>query len=135
VVRGFARCWQLAESSMTAMHPDASSGLMSCSQVENWTPVKHADCACGFSSRSTGRRERHSEGCVGARVGALRLLGVYVRADVSPTTGKARLGYRPLTKSIKRMVERVHALTEWRSDFLMSSELRLMMVFQPKTFE
>jgi hypothetical protein len=29
----------------------------------------------------------------------------------SPTTGKARLGYRPSKKSIKRMVERVHALT------------------------
>jgi hypothetical protein len=30
----------------------------------------------------------------------------------SPTTGKARLGYRPSKKSIKRMVERVHALTD-----------------------
>ena len=29
----------------------------------------------------------------------------------SPETGKARLGYRPSKKSIKRMVERVHALT------------------------
>jgi RNA-directed DNA polymerase len=27
-------------------------------------------------------------------------------------TGKVRLGYRPSTKSIKRMVERVHALTD-----------------------
>jgi hypothetical protein len=27
-------------------------------------------------------------------------------------TGKARLGYRPSKKSIKRMVERVHALTD-----------------------
>ena len=36
----------------------------------------------------------------------------------SPTTGKARLGYRPSKKSIKRMVEKVHALTDrahsWR---------------------
>ena len=30
----------------------------------------------------------------------------------SPVTGKARLGYRPSKKSIKRMVERVHALTD-----------------------
>ena len=30
----------------------------------------------------------------------------------SPTTGKARLGYRPSKKSIKRMVEKVHALTD-----------------------
>jgi RNA-directed DNA polymerase len=30
----------------------------------------------------------------------------------SPTTGKARLGHRPSKKSIKRMVERVHALTD-----------------------
>jgi hypothetical protein len=30
----------------------------------------------------------------------------------SPTTGKARLGYRPSKKSIKRMVEGVHALTD-----------------------
>ena len=29
----------------------------------------------------------------------------------SPVTGKARLGYRPSKKSLKRMVERVHALT------------------------
>jgi len=27
-------------------------------------------------------------------------------------TGKARLGYRPSKKSIKRMVEKVHALTD-----------------------
>jgi hypothetical protein len=27
-------------------------------------------------------------------------------------TGKARLGYRPSKKSIERMVERVHALTD-----------------------
>jgi RNA-directed DNA polymerase len=30
----------------------------------------------------------------------------------SPTTGKARLGCRPSKKSIKRTVERVHALTD-----------------------
>ena len=32
----------------------------------------------------------------------------------SPVTGKARLGQRPSQKSIKRMVERVHALTAER---------------------
>jgi RNA-directed DNA polymerase len=30
----------------------------------------------------------------------------------SPETGKARLGYRPSKKSLKRMVDRVHALTD-----------------------
>ena len=30
----------------------------------------------------------------------------------SAETGKARLGYRPSKKSIRRMVERVHALTD-----------------------
>ena len=29
----------------------------------------------------------------------------------SPETGRTRLGYRPSKKSLKRMVERVHALT------------------------
>ena len=29
----------------------------------------------------------------------------------SPKTGQARLGYRPSKKSIKRMVEKIHALT------------------------
>jgi hypothetical protein len=47
---------------MIATHPDASSDLMSCSQVENRTPVKHADCAFGSSRRCAGRRERHAEG-------------------------------------------------------------------------
>src|SRR5215472_12278290 len=40
---------------MTATHPDASSDLMSCSQVENRTPVKHADCAYGSSRRCDSR--------------------------------------------------------------------------------
>ena len=30
----------------------------------------------------------------------------------SPETGKARLGYQPSKKSLKRMVEQVHALTD-----------------------
>jgi hypothetical protein len=30
----------------------------------------------------------------------------------SPVTGKARLGYRPSKKSIKHMVEKLHALTD-----------------------
>jgi hypothetical protein len=30
----------------------------------------------------------------------------------APPTGQARLGYRPLKKSIKRMVEQIHALTD-----------------------
>ena len=30
----------------------------------------------------------------------------------SPKTGQAYLGYRPSKKSIKRMVEKIHALTD-----------------------
>ena len=43
--------------------------------------------------------------------GDVRLPGLHVRADVSRTTGKAYLGMRPSKKSIRRMVEKVHALT------------------------
>jgi group II intron reverse transcriptase/maturase len=35
----------------------------------------------------------------------------------SPTTGKARIGMRPSRKSIKRMVEKVHAMTERRTSW------------------
>src|SRR5271157_2727902 len=41
----------------------------------------------------------------------------------SPTTGKARLGYRPSKKSIKRMVERVHALTDRAGSWQETTEL------------
>jgi group II intron reverse transcriptase/maturase len=43
--------------------------------------------------------------------GEFDFLGYTFGRMYSPTTGKARLGYRPSKKSIKRMVERVHALT------------------------
>jgi RNA-directed DNA polymerase len=41
----------------------------------------------------------------------------------SPTTGKARLGYRPSKKSIKRMVEKVHALTDRTRSWQETTEL------------
>ena len=41
----------------------------------------------------------------------------------SPVTGKARLGYRPSKKSIKRMVERVHALTDRARSWQETTEL------------
>ena len=44
--------------------------------------------------------------------GELDFLGYTFGRMYSPTTGKARLGHRPSKKSIKRMVERVHALTD-----------------------
>src|SRR6201981_792186 len=44
--------------------------------------------------------------------GELEFLGETLGRMYSPETGKARLGYRPSKKSIKRMVERVHALTD-----------------------
>jgi len=43
--------------------------------------------------------------------GEFDFLGYTFGRLYSPETGKARLGYRPSKKSIKRMVERVHALT------------------------
>ena len=44
--------------------------------------------------------------------GEFDFLGYTFGRMYSPTTGKARLGHRPSKKSIKRMVERVHALTD-----------------------
>ena len=44
--------------------------------------------------------------------GEFDFLGYTFGRMYSPTTGKARLGHWPSKKSIKRMVERVHALTD-----------------------
>ena len=44
--------------------------------------------------------------------GEFDFLGYTFGRMYSPTTGKARLGHRPSKKSITRMVERVHALTD-----------------------
>jgi group II intron reverse transcriptase/maturase len=44
--------------------------------------------------------------------GEFDFLGYTFGRMYSSVTGKARLGYRPSKKSIKRMVERVHALTD-----------------------
>ena len=43
--------------------------------------------------------------------GEFDFLGYTFGRMYSPKTGKARLGYRPSKKSIKRMVEKIHALT------------------------
>ena len=43
--------------------------------------------------------------------GEFDFLGYTFGRMYSPETGKARLGYRPSKKSLKRMVEKVHALT------------------------
>ena len=43
--------------------------------------------------------------------GEFDFLGYTFGRMYSPVTGKARLGYRPSKKSLKRMVEQVHALT------------------------
>ena len=43
--------------------------------------------------------------------GEFDFLGYDVRRMYSARTGQARLGYRPSKKSIKRMVENIHALT------------------------
>src|SRR5947207_6725730 len=44
--------------------------------------------------------------------GEFDFLGYTFGRMYSPATGKARLGYRPSKKSIKRMVERAHVLTD-----------------------
>jgi hypothetical protein len=44
--------------------------------------------------------------------GEFDFLGYTFGRMYSPTTGKARLGHRPSKKSIKHIVERVHALTD-----------------------
>ena len=44
--------------------------------------------------------------------GEFDFLGYTFGRMYSPTTGKARLGHRPSKKSITRMVEKVHALTD-----------------------
>ena len=43
--------------------------------------------------------------------GEFDFLGYTFGRMYSPKTGQARLGYRPSKKSIKRMVEKIHALT------------------------
>jgi RNA-directed DNA polymerase len=41
----------------------------------------------------------------------------------SPKTGKAYIGMRPSKKSIKRMVEKVHALTDIKTSWQETTEL------------
>jgi group II intron reverse transcriptase/maturase len=55
--------------------------------------------------------------------GEFDFLGYTFGRMYSPTTGKARLGYRPSKKSIKRMVERVHALTDRAGSWQETTEL------------
>ena len=55
--------------------------------------------------------------------GEFDFLGYTFGRMYSPTPGKARLGYRPSKKSIKRMVERVHALTDRARSWQETTEL------------
>src|SRR5258708_556153 len=55
--------------------------------------------------------------------GEFDFLGYTFGRMYSPATGKARLGYRPSKKSIKRMVERVHALTDRARSWQETTEL------------
>ena len=61
--------------------------------------------------------------------GEFDFLGYTFGRMYSPATGKARLGYRPSKKSIKRMVERVHALTDragtWQETTRLVDQLNL----------
>src|SRR3954451_9857345 len=66
-----------------------------------------------FLAHSTPFRSRRSLAKVSTNSGEAQFdfLGYTFGRMYSPVTGKARLGYRPSKKSLKRMVERVHALT------------------------
>src|SRR5690242_8629809 len=55
--------------------------------------------------------------------GEFDFLGYTFGRMYSPTTGKAYLGMRPSKKSIKRMVERVHALTDRAGSWQETTEL------------
>ena len=55
--------------------------------------------------------------------GEFDFLGYTFGRMYSPTTGQARLGYRPSKKSIKRMVERAHALTDRARSWQETTEL------------
>ena len=55
--------------------------------------------------------------------GEFDFLGYTFGRMYSPVTGKARLGYRPSKKSIKRMVERIHALTVRAGSWQETTEL------------
>ena len=61
--------------------------------------------------------------------GEFDFLGYTFGRMYSPVTGKARLGYRPSKKSLKRMVERVHALTDragtWQETTRLVDQLNL----------
>jgi len=55
--------------------------------------------------------------------GEFDFLGYTFGRMYSPTTGHVRLGYRPSKKSIKRMVERIHALTDRARSWQETTEL------------
>ena len=55
--------------------------------------------------------------------GEFDFLGYTFGRMYSPSTGKARLGHRPSKKSIKRMVEKVHALTDRARSWQETTEL------------
>jgi RNA-directed DNA polymerase len=61
--------------------------------------------------------------------GEFDFLGYTFGQMYSPVTGKARLGYRPSKKSIKRMVEKLHALTDragtWQETTRLVDQLNL----------
>jgi RNA-directed DNA polymerase len=55
--------------------------------------------------------------------GEFDFLGYTFGRMFSPTTGQARLGLRPSKKSVKRMVERIHALTDRARSWQETTEL------------
>ena len=55
--------------------------------------------------------------------GTFDFLGYTFGRAYSPKTGKARLGYWPSKKNIRRMVEKIHALTERAGSWQETTEL------------
>ena len=55
--------------------------------------------------------------------GEFDFLGYTFGRMYSPTTGKARLGMRPSKKSITRMVEKIHELTDLKTGWQETTEL------------
>jgi hypothetical protein len=63
--------------------------------------------------------------------GEFDFLGYTFGRMYSPRTGQARLGYRPSKKSIKRIVEKIHALTDrsgtWQDTTKLVGQLNRML--------
>ena len=79
--------------------------VMLCQLAKEYWPPTGSDEQDHISSAATSPRMCAAKHILGYTFGRL----------YSPKTGQARLGKRPSKKSIRRMVEKVHALTDRRT--------------------